>query len=179
MYIHVTVATVVFVFLSILVVLGARDRAVADSSCLEQPGPDGLQGEHWYYHYDQQKNRKCWHLGANNPVVTVAPAVPPPRTERPRASLSSVFSPLIRSVRNLFRRPIPRHEATAGEPRIVQSDPTRPLTIEDITQQPDFPEERAEPRPVTVLTAAQRRALYDEYMKWESLQRNGIPTPVH
>jgi hypothetical protein len=73
------------------------------------------------------------------------------------------------------------HEAVAGEPRIIQSDATKPLTIEDIAQQqqPDFPEERPEPRHLAPLTAAQRKALFEEYLKWEELQRalgkTGVP----
>jgi hypothetical protein len=64
------------------------------------------------------------------------------------------------------------HEAATGEPRIVQSDATKPLTIEDIAQrQSEFPEERAETRPASSLTTAQRKALFEEYLKWEELQR--------
>src|SRR5262249_60479095 len=89
---------------------------------------------------------------------------PLPRAERPRTvapTFNSVLGPLFRGLKRLFRQPMP-HEAVAGEPRIVQSDATKPLTIEDIAQPAEFPEERAEPRPVTSLTAAHSKTYYDE-----------------
>jgi hypothetical protein len=172
MYVHMIVSTAFFVCLSILVTLGSNGRAVADSACIDQPGRDALQGEHWYYHFDREKNRKCWHLGSVAAVVHESPA--PPRAERTRpvgATVNSVFGPLFRGIRNFLRQPMP-HDAAEGEPRIVQSDATRPLTIEDIAQpQSEFPEERAEARPASSLTAAQRKALFEEYLKWEELQR--------
>lgn len=157
---HATVSAVLVAVLAALPAVaaapGVRDAATTESACLEAPERDAPQGEHWYYHYDQQKNRKCWHIGAAGPT-----------------SLSSVFVPFLRGVRNMFRKPMPPHEHLVAEPRIVQSDATRLLTIDDIARQPEFPEERAETRPVLFLNSDQRRALYDEYVKWEALQRNG------
>jgi len=71
-------------------------------------------------------------------------------------------------------------EPAAVEPRIIQSNPTKPLKLDDIAQQqPDLPEERAEPRYVTPLTPAQRKALFEEYLRWVEIQRNldglGVP----
>ena len=172
MYVHAIVSTALFLSLSILITLGSKGRAAADSACIEQPDRDAPSGEHWYYHFDRDKNRTCWHLGA---VVAVGRESPAPlRTERTHTAgptLNSVFGPLFRGIRHLFRQPMP-HEAAAGEPRIVQSDATRPLTIEDIAQpQAEFPEERAETRPTSFLTPSQRKALFEEYLKWEELQR--------
>lgn len=173
MYFHAIVSTAFCVALSMLTTLGSKGRALADSICIELPDRDAPQGEHWYYHFDRAKSQKCWHLGPAAPVVH---ELLPPRTERTRsagATFNSVFGPLIRDIRRLFRQPMP-HDAVAGEPRIVQSDATKPLTIEDIAQpQGEFPEERAETRPASSLTAAQRKALFEEYLKWEELQRAG------
>jgi hypothetical protein len=181
MYVHAIVSTALFVSLSVLMALGSKGRAVADSACIEQPDRDASQGEHWYYHFDREKNRKCWHLGPVAAVVHESPLQS--RAERSRsvgATVSTVFGPLYRGIRNLFRQPM-SHEAAAGEPHIVQSDATKPLTIEDIAQpQSEFPEERAEARPASSLTAAQRKALFEEYLKWEELQRSsgGNAAPV-
>jgi hypothetical protein len=183
MYVHAVVSTALCVSLSILTALGSKGRALADTPCIEQPNHDAPQGEHWYYHSDRERNRKCWHLGPVAPVVHESSL--PPRTDRTRsvgATLNTVFAPLFRGIRNLFRQPMP-HDAAEGEPRIVQSDATKPLTIEDIAQaQTEFPEERAEARPASPLTAAQRRALFGEYLKWEELQRaaggNAAPAPA-
>jgi hypothetical protein len=180
MYVHAIVSTAFCISLSILISFGSKGRAVADSACIAQPGRDAPQGEHWYYHFDREKNRKCWHLGPGAPVAYESPS---PRTERTRSAgvtINSVFSPLFRGIRNLLRQPMP-HDAIEGEPRIVQSDATKPLTIEDIAQpQSEFPEERAETRPAASLSAAQRK-LFEEYLKWEELQRaagGGAPAPV-
>jgi hypothetical protein len=172
MHVYASVSTAFFVSMSILIVAGSKGRALADSSCVQQPGRDARYGEHWYFHFDREKNRKCWHRG---PTTAAAQEAPLPRAERTHtlaATLNSVFSPLFKEFRHIFRRPMP-HEAVAGEPRIIQSDANQPLTIEDIAQpQPDLPEERAEVRPATPLTLTQRRALYEEYLKWEGAQRS-------
>lgn len=182
MYVHAVVSIALFLSLPILITLGSKGRAVADSACIEQPASDAPSGQRWYYHFDREKNRKCWHLGAVAAVVRESPA--PTRVERTHTAgptVNSVFGPLFRGIRNLLRQPMP-HEAVAGEPRIVQSDATRPLTIEDIAQpQAEFPEERAETRPASFLTPSQRKALFEEYLKWEELQRTsrgGAPAPA-
>jgi len=151
-------------------------RLAADTACLEEPEAGAPLGEHWYYHFDQQKNRKCWHLGT--PATFFQPSASR-RSDRSSFSLSAAFTPFLRQMRNAFRQPEP-HEHAAGEPRIVQSDPTRLLTIDDVARQPEFqfPEERAETRPVLFLNAEQRRALYEEYMKWEALQRDAARAPA-
>jgi hypothetical protein len=172
MYVHAVVSVVFFICLSASILFGSKGRASADSACLEQPDRATSQDEHWYYHFDREKNRKCWHI---RPPVAVAHESQAPRTERTRtvtSALNSLFGPLVRELRSWLRQPM-HHEAAAGEPRIVQSDATRPLTIEDIAQpQPDIPEERAEMRPAASLTPAQRRALFEAYLKWEEVQRN-------
>jgi hypothetical protein len=180
MHVHTFVSAVFIVSLSIAGSAALKGRALADSACLEQPDRDTPQGEHWYFHFDREKNRKCWHLG---PTAAAAVQEAPPRVERTRTFASPVeaaFSDLFKGIRNLFRRPMP-HEAQAGEPRIIQSDATKPLTIEDIAQpQPELPEDRAEVRSVSTgnLTSAQRKALFEEYLKWEELQRLGGTLPA-
>jgi hypothetical protein len=165
MYIHAVVSTAFFVVLSILITLGSKGRAVADIACFAQPDRSAPQGEHWYYHFDREKNQKCWHLGPVAPVVYESP--PPERAHSRSAgvTLNTVFAPLFRGIRNLFRQPM-SHEAAVGEPRIVQSDATKPLTIDDIAQpQPEFPEERAEARRPSSLTPQKRKALSEEYLE--------------
>jgi hypothetical protein len=181
MHIHTLGSLILIVSLSIAVSVEVEGHALADAVCLEQPGRDAPRGEHWYFHLDREKNRKCWHLGP----AAAAPAfeiLPLPRVERTRpfgTSVEAAFSDLFKGIRRLFRTPMP-HEAQAGEPRIIQSDATRPLTIEDIAQPPpELPEERAELRsiPAGSLTPAQRKALYEDYLRWEELQRVGGATP--
>ena len=38
--------------------------------CLAAPTRDPPEGRHWYYHFDQAKNQKCWRLGeAGLPIL--------------------------------------------------------------------------------------------------------------
>ena len=156
----------------ILLTLGANGRVFA-GECVEQPNREPVQGAHWYYHYDREKNRKCWHLDASTTTREAAPPVknqsdavaPPPQTR-------SVFSSMFRGSPTVPLTSAPQ-DPTTSEPRIIQSNPTKPLRIEDIAQQqPDIPEERAEERYVTPLSPAQRKALFEEYLRWEEIQRN-------
>jgi hypothetical protein len=182
MHIPTFVSAICFVAPLLLGVAGLNGIALADSACLERPTRDAPAGEHWFFHQDREKKRKCWHLGII--AIPILRESPPPvsRAEHMHPFLSSVnaaFSSLARKMRGLFRRPMP-HEAVAGEPRIIQNDATKPLTMEDIAQPLQvLPEERAETRvgSATVLTAAQRRALYEEFLKWE-LQRVGGAAPA-
>ena len=40
----------------------AHHAAGADD-CIAEPTHQPPDGQHWYYRFDQAKNRKCWHLG--------------------------------------------------------------------------------------------------------------------
>lgn len=157
----------------ILFTPGANGRVFA-GECVEQPNRQPVQGAHWYYHYDREKNRKCWHLDASAATREAAPPVknqsdavaPPPQTN------TSVFSSMFQGSPTVPLTSVPQ-DPTSGEPRIIQSNPTKPLRIEDIAQQqPDIPEERAEERYVTPLSPAQRKTLFEEYLRWEEIQRN-------
>jgi hypothetical protein len=150
-------------------------RAVAGGECIEQPNREPVQGAHWYYHYDRERNRKCWHLDAA--ATKTREAAPPWKDQSdagatPTPTIGTVFSTLFGGSATVPSTAMPQ-DATSGEPRIIQSDPTKPLKIEDIAQQQlDIPEERAEQRYVTPLSPAQRRALFEEYLRWEEIQRN-------
>ena len=51
------------------------DGAAAAEDCIMSPTHDPPEGSHWYYHFDQAKNQKCWVLGeAGHPLVKRAPA---------------------------------------------------------------------------------------------------------
>lgn len=171
------IAATFFVFISALIALSMDGRVLADG-CIDQPNREPMQGAHWYWHYDREKNRKCWHLEDIEMGIAA-----PQRKDQPDAAttptFSSMFSAFFRGGTTAHFKPPPQ-DTTSGEPRIIQSDPTKPLKIEDIAQQqPDIPEERAEERYVTPLSPAQRKALFEEYLRWEEIQRNigilGIP----
>src|SRR5262249_7473731 len=144
------------------------DGRVLAAGCIDQPSREPVQGAHWYYHYDREKNRKCWHLEDTETRIAAPRIKDQPETVA-GPTFTSVFFGLFRGGP---AAPAPQ-DTTLGEPRIIQSDPTKPLKIEDIAQhQPDIPEERAEERYVTPLSPAQRKALFEEYLRWEEIQRN-------
>jgi hypothetical protein len=168
------VPAVFIVCISAFITLGINDRVLAGSECIEQPNREPAQGAHWYYHYDREKNRKCWHLDAA--ATTMREAAPPRKDQTdpaaPTPTIGSVFSTLFGAGPPPPSTSTPQ-DAASGEPRIIQSNPTKPLKIEDIAQrQPDIPEEHAEQRYVTPLSPAQRRTLFQEYLRWEEIQRN-------
>jgi len=180
-HVYPVVSAGAVIFVSAAVTLGTNGGVLAGSECIEQPGREPTQGARWHYHYDREKNRKCWHLEVD--TTKTHEAVPPLKDQSnlvaPPPTISSAFSRLFRGVPTGLFTSTPQ-DATVGEPRIIQSNPTKPLRIEDIApQQPDIPEERAEPRYETPLTPAQRQALFEEYLRWEEMQRSlgalGIP----
>ena len=172
-HVYPAVAAVFVVVISALIALGMNGRVLAGDECVEQPNREAVQGGHWYYRYDREKNRKCWHV--ESAKTRTREAVPQQKDQSDAAAtptISSVFSSLFKGGPTVPPASTPQ-DAASGEPRIIQSNPTKPLRIEDIAQQqPDLPEERDEPRYVTPLSPAQRKALFEEYLRWEEMQRN-------
>ena len=166
------VSAVVVIFITALIVLGTNDLVLAGSECIEQPNREPAEGAHWYFHYDREKNRKCWHLEAAATKLREA-ARPAEQSDAASTSpFSSAFSSLLRGLTTATPTVAPQ-EPVVGEPRIIQSNPTKPLKLEDIAQQlTDIPEERAEPRYTPPLNAAHRRALFEDYLRWDEIQRN-------
>src|SRR5499427_4321900 len=120
MYVHAVVSTAFFVFLTIMVSLGFKGRAAAENVCVEQPDRATLQGEHWYYHFDREKNRKCWHLEA---VEMRVPESPQKDQSGAPMTIGSVFTSLFRAPATVPLTSTP--EPAAVEPRIIQSNPTK------------------------------------------------------
>jgi hypothetical protein len=165
------VSAVVVMLVFALITLGISGRVFAGGECMEQPDREATQGVRWYYHYDREKGRKCWHPG----TAATRPREVAPSQERSDAvatpTIASVFSSLFKG----WPTPPPTSAPlnTIGEPRIIQSNPTKPLRLDDIAQQqPDIPEERADPRYTPPLNSAQRILLFQEYVRWEEIQRN-------
>jgi hypothetical protein len=157
------------IFVCAVITSGMNGRALAAGECIEQPNREPAPGAHWFYHYDRGKNRKCWYLGVAATREREPESTPGPRDVVVVPADASVFSSLIKKGPSL--PPAPQDEI-AGEPRIIQSNPTRPLRLEDIAQQrPDLPEEHAEERYIPPLSPVQRRALFQDYLKWEEIQR--------
>ena len=61
-------------------------HAAGADDCVAEPSRQPPDGRHWYYHFDQATNRKCWHLGeAGLPVLHPAPDQPRPAPDTDRS----------------------------------------------------------------------------------------------
>jgi hypothetical protein len=72
---------------AIVAISGFSASPAAADTCLTAPNGPTPKGQHWYYHLDHAKNRKCWYLravgGAAAPTATASPqadAQPPKRS---------------------------------------------------------------------------------------------------
>jgi hypothetical protein len=61
--------------LATAIAFGAHHAASADD-CIPEPTHQPPDGRHWYYHFDQARNRKCWRLGETG--MAVLPESPHP-----------------------------------------------------------------------------------------------------
>src|SRR5215831_4190098 len=124
-HVYPVVSAGAVIFVSAAVTLGTNGGVLAGSECIEQPGREPTQGARWHYHYDREKNRKCWHLEAA--TTKTREAVPPLKdlsnVVAPPPTISSAFSTLFRGVPTGLFTSTPQ-DATAGEPRIIQSSRT-------------------------------------------------------
>src|SRR5262245_11622798 len=51
----------------------AADAAATADECITKPNGVAPAGKHWYYRTNREIKRKCWYLGDNEEVATVAP----------------------------------------------------------------------------------------------------------
>jgi hypothetical protein len=86
-------AAVAAVFLSGIGVGLPIDSARAQANCVTAPGATPPEGQHWYYHTDPVKHRKCWYLHAIAPLPTQASADPPAQPSEPASPIATVQSP--------------------------------------------------------------------------------------
>jgi hypothetical protein len=94
-------ATVAALLLSASGVCLRIDSARADNSCFAAPKASAPQGQHWYYHFDRQKGRKCWYLHTTVRLLRHAaprpvshPAVPAETTNADPAVLVKTPEPM-------------------------------------------------------------------------------------
>jgi hypothetical protein len=62
---RIATATAASALIGLLVALGTQQaQATPANKCLSAPNGPSPNGQHWHYHLDRAKNRKCWYLRA-------------------------------------------------------------------------------------------------------------------
>jgi hypothetical protein len=125
--------------IGVALAIGVSPGVAAD--CLAEPNRDAPPGQHWYYHLDHAKDRKCWYLHA-----TATGAAEPPAME-----LQSVHPQRRQAAPAPAAEPQRRRTATpAAEPQRQVAAPQQP----------------APPR-----SEADEAALYLEFLRWKEQHR--------
>lgn len=115
----------------VVVACGSFSFAIAraEENCLTAPSGPTPPGSHWYYHFDPQKQTKCWHLGpAGQPAQkAAAPAKEQPQAAadlRPHAASKSAPEQMAEAPRRGGQ------EGQAGQGGPLELAPTVPATSE-------------------------------------------------
>jgi hypothetical protein len=177
--------------LAAAVVLAANCAVSAASGCFEKPNQQIDQAGHWYYYVDREHHRRCWFF--ETPEVTTSPAPSPDRLSANADSQSSWVSQLAAGLAQTFsferqqnsaiddsntasntitKASSPKHPKTnkmaaKKRSRIVPLPETTGVASTERSDQllPQSASERNETQPPQ-LTAADRDALYQEFLKW-------------
>jgi hypothetical protein len=137
---------------------GDSDSTRAGNNCATAPGAAAPVGQHWYYHVDREKHRKCWYLHAALPLANHVAAVHRATASQPVPAVATPQSPS-------GATPIATNAASTPQPAADSSNPpseiaiTQPAphvtvhTVKTVTANPPGEAASAQPAPhVTVLT---------------------------
>jgi hypothetical protein len=156
----------------------------AESTCIEQPGPNAAQGTHWSARYDRAKGRKCWFLvDANGHDVTASQAQPGSvPTPAPMDALSSQIGSFFGNLTAAAANAIPQVSAPQGDasPTGPVRGPLKPRGNGENASKPDnraraeqkgAGEARGAAKRVSPsLTEPEREALFEEFLRWQEIQ---------
>jgi hypothetical protein len=182
------VAAVYASSLAAAVVLGANWAASAAGACIEKPNRQIDQAGHWYYHVDRERHRRCWFFETSE--VTTSPASSPDQVLSANAdSQPAWFSQLAAGLAQTFsferqqnsgledsstitKTTSPKHPKTnkiakKERSRIVPLTETTGVASAESGDQ-SLPQSASERNAIQSpqLTAADRDALYQEFLKW-------------
>jgi hypothetical protein len=157
----------------------------AESACLEQPGQRAAEGTRWSARYDGAKGRKCWFLvDANGRDVTASQAQPGPApAPAPAESLSSQIASLFGSLAAAAENATAQVSAPQGDaPRTAPARaPHKPRGNGANASRADngargehrgAVEGRGTVKRVSpALTEPEREALFEEFLRWQEIQR--------
>jgi hypothetical protein len=130
MFKRIAIATAAPALVGLLVALGTQQAQAAPAGdCISAPNGASPNGQHWYYHLDRAKNRKCWYLRAidasravGSPVDTAKAQEEPPK--------SAVQDPGSSAVTDGARTPASAAYASVGAPAVEMNVPDLPRSAE-------------------------------------------------
>jgi hypothetical protein len=107
-------------------------RAALGDTCLTEPNRENAQGGHWYYRVDRVNHRKCWYVRkleiggqqTGSPQEVSSEPIAQPTSSSWSSWLTAAWSRLISTET--------QQESTKSGTRMIQTDPTAVLTIDDI-----------------------------------------------
>src|SRR3984893_3135301 len=183
--------------LAAAVMLGANWAASAAGACIEKPNHQIDQAGHWYYYTDREHHRRCWFFETSE--VTTSPASSPDQALFANASQQSWFSRFAAGLaqtvpsetqknnapddsNTVMKSTSPKHPKTnkiakKGRSRIVPLTDTTGVASAKSGDQ-SLPQSASERNAIQSpqLTAADRDALYQEFLKWY-VDRNILGRP--
>jgi len=172
---------VAFVFVA-TIVASIYSPTLAESTCIEQRNQPAPEGARWNFRYDRAKGRKCWFLedapanvrDASTPQVQAS--TDPPTLA---SQLSSLFGSLTGSSASVAPQGNAPQSNATNAPRRTQGNSTNAARTESgvRTDQRDIAEGHAGKRALPALTQADRIALFEEFLQWQSQQNINRLTP--
>jgi hypothetical protein len=170
----------VFLVLAATVAVDFVTPVRGEGACIEQPTPKAAEGTHWSARYDRAKDRKCWFLvDANGRDVTASPAPPsstPTAVESISSQIASLFGSLTAAVaENAIPRSVPSGDAgqTAAphKPRGSGANASRADNASRGEHKSAGEGHDAVKRVSPALTESEREALFEEFLRWQEVQR--------
>ncbi len=162
----------------------------ADNACIEQPSPPAAEGTRWSLHYDRAKGRKCWVLvdASANGHDAAAPQSQPSAaaTPAPVPSLSSQIASLLGNLTGASANVTPQAAAPQVSPASGLRKPQGNAVNSSKTDngvradQRSNGEGHAVKRSSPALTAPEREALFEEFLRWQNQESISalIPRPA-
>jgi hypothetical protein len=170
----------VFLVLAAMIAVEFVSPVRGEGACIEQPAPKAAEGTHWSARYDRAKDRKCWFLvDANGRDVTASPAAPSSAATATVESISSQIASLFGSLtaavaENAIPRSVPGDAGQTAAPHKPRGNGANASKADNAArgEHKSAGEGRdAVKRVSPALTEPEREALFEEFLRWQEIQR--------
>jgi len=153
---------------------GTHGVALAESECIESPGPQTPKNSHWYFRSDRTTGRKCWYLSDS----TTNPRDPAAPQGQGHTALTSTLTSRLASLLGTFTGSTATatpQSSTVGEPRTAPANvATAPRNANAVrSDQTDVAADSADERAgKRTAQPAKRDALFEEFLRWNERQQD-------
>ena len=156
--------------LAAAVMLGANWAASAAGACIEKPNQQIDQAGHWYYYTDREHHRRCWFFETSE--VTTSPASSPDQALFANASQQSWFSRFAAGLAQTVPSETQKNNAPDDSNTVMKStSPKHPKTNKIAKK------ERSRIVPLTQTTGVARAESGDQSLLQSASERNAIQSP--